>query len=403
MTLLPKIRSAWRLSMGMNERLGSVSRRMAAFFVAALAIAPATLFAQGGPPPVPAVVVAAPVAKRIIQWDEYTGRFEAVAQVEVRARVSGFVDSVHFRDGQTIRQGDLLFTIDPRPFELTVEAARAEVERTKAQVVLAELEVERAEGLTRNQTITQRDVDTRRSNLAVARAGLASAEANLKTALLNLEWTQVRAPIAGRISDKRVDAGNLVSGGASGSTLLTTIVSLDPIHFTFEASEADYLRYTRLAASGTRPSGRDNPNPVQVRLADETEWKREGQMDFVDNALNARSSTIRGRAIFDNKDQLLTPGTFGRMRLYGGEIDAMLIPDASIVSDQTRKVVFTIGPENKVVPKPVTLGPIVDGLRVIRAGLTAQDRVIIQGLANPMVRPGVTVTPQPGEIKPATN
>jgi RND family efflux transporter MFP subunit len=389
--------------MGMNERLGSVSRRMAAFFVAALAIAPATLFAQGGPPPVPAVVVAAPVAKRIIQWDEYTGRFEAVAQVEVRARVSGFVDSVHFRDGQTIRQGDLLFTIDPRPFELTVEAARAEVERTKAQVVLAELEVERAEGLTRNQTITQRDVDTRRSNLAVARAGLASAEANLKTALLNLEWTQVRAPIAGRISDKRVDAGNLVSGGASGSTLLTTIVSLDPIHFTFEASEADYLRYTRLAASGNRPSGRDNPNPVQVRLADETEWKREGQMDFVDNALNARSSTIRGRAIFDNKDQLLTPGTFGRMRLYGGEIDAMLIPDASIVSDQTRKVVFTIGPENKVVPKPVTLGPIVDGLRVIRAGLTAQDRVIIQGLANPMVRPGVTVTPQPGEIKPATN
>ena len=389
--------------MGMNERLGSVSRRMAALFVAALAIAPATLFAQGGPPPVPAVVVAAPVAKRIIQWDEYTGRFEAVAQVEVRARVSGFVDSVHFRDGQTIRQGDLLFTIDPRPFELTVEAARAEVERTKAQVVLAELEVERAEGLTRNQTITQRDVDTRRSNLAVARAGLASAEANLKTALLNLEWTQVRAPIAGRISDKRVDAGNLVSGGASGSTLLTTIVSLDPIHFTFEASEADYLRYTRLAASGNRPSGRDNPNPVQVRLADETEWKREGQMDFVDNALNARSSTIRGRAIFDNKDQLLTPGTFGRMRLYGGEIDAMLIPDASIVSDQTRKVVFTIGPENKVVPKPVTLGPIVDGLRVIRAGLTAQDRVIIQGLANPMVRPGVTVTPQPGEIKSATN
>lgn len=403
MTLLPKIRSAWRLSMGMNERLGSVSRRMAALFVAALAIAPATLFAQGGPPPVPAVVVAAPVAKRIIQWDEYTGRFEAVAQVEVRARVSGFVDSVHFRDGQTIRQGDLLFTIDPRPFELAVDAARAEVERTKAQVVLAELEVERAEGLTRNQTITQRDVDTRRSNLAVARAGLASAEANLKTALLNLEWTQVRAPIAGRISDKRVDAGNLVSGGASGSTLLTTIVSLDPIHFTFEASEADYLRYTRLAASGNRPSGRDNPNPVQVRLADETEWKREGQMDFVDNALNARSSTIRGRAIFDNKDQLLTPGTFGRMRLYGGEIDAMLIPDASIVSDQTRKVVFTIGPENKVVPKPVTLGPIVDGLRVIRAGLTAQDRVIIQGLANPMVRPGVTVTPQPGEIKSATN
>ncbi|MCA3564304.1 MAG: efflux RND transporter periplasmic adaptor subunit [Methylocystis sp.] len=389
--------------MGILERLGSTPLRLAGFAAMALLMHPAAPKAQGGAPPAPTVVVAAPVAKRIIQWDEYTGRFEAVAQVEVRARVSGFVDSVNFKDGQTIKQGDLLFTIDPRPFELAVEAARAEVERSNAQVSLAELEVERAEGLTRNQTITQRDVDTRRSNLSVARAGQASAEANLKNAQLNLEWTQVRAPIAGRISDRRVSPGNLVSGGSSNSTLLTTIVSLDPIHFLFEASEADYLRYTRLAAPGTWSSVRANPFPVQVRLADETEWKREGKMDFVDNALNARSSTIRGRAIFDNADLLLTPGTFGRMRLFGGEFDAILIPDAATVSDQTRKIVFTVGPDNKVVPKPVTLGPIVDGLRVIRTGLTAQDKVIIQGLANPMVRPGVTVTPQPGEIKPATN
>jgi RND family efflux transporter MFP subunit len=389
--------------MGMNERLGCIARRFAGFLAATFMAASSSAFAQGGPPPAPTVVVAAPLSKKVIQWDEYTGRFEAVAQVEVRARVSGFVDSVHFKDGQTIKQGDLLFTIDPRPFALAVEASRAEVERTKAQVALADQELERAEGLTRNQTITARDLDTRRSNLAVARAGQASAEANLKAAQLNLEWTQVRAPISGRISDKRVDAGNLVSGGASGSTLLTTIVSLDPIHFSFEASEADYLRYSRQAAAGSRPSGRDNPNPVQVRLADEADWRREGRMDFVDNALNVRSATIRGRAIFDNKDLLLTPGSFGRMRLYGGEFDAVLIPDSALVSDQTRKVVLTVGPENKVMPKAVTLGPIVDGLRVIRTGLTAQDRVIIQGLANPMVRPGVTVTPQPGEIKPATN
>jgi membrane fusion protein, multidrug efflux system len=363
----------------------------------------APALAQGGPPPAPAVIVAAPVSKKVIQWDEYTGRFEAAAQVEIRARVSGFIDQVHFRDGQIVKQGDLLFTIDRRPYELAAEAAQAEVARARAQVSLADNEVERAEGLTRNQTITARDLDTRRSNLAVARAGQAAAEANLKVARLNLEWTQVRAPIGGRISDKRVDPGNLINGGSTGTTLLTTIVSLDPIRFVFEASEADYLRYSRQAANGTRPSGRDSTNPVQVRLSDETEWKREGRMDFVDNALNVRSSTIRGRALFDNKDQLLTPGTFGRMRLFGGEIDAMLVPDSVLVSDQTRKVVLTVGPDNKVVPKPVTLGPLVDGLRVIRTGLAAGDKVIIQGLANPMVRPGATVSPQPGDIKPATN
>jgi RND family efflux transporter MFP subunit len=371
--------------------------------LALLLIAWAGAAVAQGAPPAPPVTVAKPIAKRVVQWDEYTGRFEPVAQVEVRARVSGFVEQIHFRDGQTVKQGDLLFTIDRRPYELSAEAAAAEVQRAKAQVALAENEVERAEGLTRNQTITVRDLDTRRSNLAVARAGLAAAEANLKTAQLNLEWTLVRAPLAGRISDKRVDAGNLIQGGANGSTLLTTIVSLDPIHFVFEASEADYLRYTRQVATGARASGRENPLPVLVRLADETEWKREGRMDFVDNALNTRSSTIRGRAIFDNKEQWLTPGTFGRLRLFGGEIDALLVPDAVMVADQTRRVVLTVGPDNKVVPKPVTLGPIVDGLRVVRSGLSPDDRVIIQGLANPMVRPGAPVTPQPGEIKPATN
>ncbi len=359
-------------------------------------------FAQG-PPPAPMVTVAIPLAKTVIQWDEYTGRFEARQQVEVRARVSGFIEKIHFRDGQIVTPGELLFTIDQRPYLLSAEAARAEVARATAQVALNENEVERAEGLTRNQTITARDLDTRKANLSSARATQAAAEANLKTVELNLEWTQVRAPIGGRISDRRVDAGNLIAGGQAGANLLTTIVTLDPIVFTFEASEADYLRYSRLLQSGNRPSGRDAPNPVQVRLADETTWAREGKMDFVDNQLSARSGTIRGRAVFENKDQFLTPGTFGRMRLYGGEIAALLVPDAVIVSDQTRKVVMTVGPENKVVPKPVTLGPIVDGLRVVRSGLTTEDKVIISGIANPMVRPGVTVNPQPGEIRTASN
>jgi membrane fusion protein, multidrug efflux system len=365
---------------------------------AAVIVSPAIAAAQGAPP-APAVTVAAPLSQRISQWDEYTGRFDAFEQVEIRARVSGYIDKVHFRDGQIVKKGDPLFTIDPRPFVLAVEAARADVARTRAQVQLAENDVERAEGLIRNQTITARDVDQRRANLAVARAQLLASDVALKTVALNLEWTEVRAPVDGRISDKRIDVGNLISGGQQGATLLTTVVSLNPIHFVFDASEADYLRYTRLFASGSRPSGRDNPNPVQVRLADESEWTRTGKMDFVDNAINARSGTIRGRAVFDNADQLLTPGTFGRMRLWGGDADVLLVPDSAIVSDQARKIVLAVGPENKLVPKVVTLGPISDGLRVVRAGLDKNDRIVIGGLANPFVRPGTTVAPQQGEIK----
>ncbi len=357
------------------------------------------LLAQGAPP-APQVTVATPIQKKVTQWDEYTGRFEARDQVDVRARVSGFIENIHFKDGQLIKKNDLLFTIDPRPFQLSIEVARAEIARTKAQVALADNELDRAEALTRNQTITVRDLDQRKSNLAVAKAGQQAAEANLKIAALNLEWTQVKAPIDGRISDKRIAAGNLVSGGQTGATLLTTIVSIDPIDFIFEASEADYLRYARMTQDGTRVSGREQGHPVQVRLADETEWKREGSLTFVDNQLNVRSGTIRGRALMNNNDQFLTPGTFGRMRLWSGEIDALMVPDAVIVSDQTRKVVMVVGPDNKVMPMPVTLGPIVDGLRVIRTGLMPTDRVIINGIASPMVRPGGTVTPQPGEIKP---
>ncbi|MGL4728784.1 MAG: efflux RND transporter periplasmic adaptor subunit [Bosea sp. (in: a-proteobacteria)] len=362
-------------------------------------ISPAA-FAQGGPPQAMPVQVGTPIARKITLWDEYTGRFEATEQVEIRARVSGFIDQIHFRDGQMVKKGDLLFSIDPRPYQLAAEASKAEVARAKAQVQLAVNEVERAEGLTRNQTITARDVDQRRANLSSARASQAAAEANLKSAELNLEWSQVRAPIDGRISDKRVDTGNLISGGQSGATLLTTIVKLDPIHFVFDASESDYIRYSRLAASGQRPSGRESTNPVAVRLADEKVWTRTGRMDFVDNAINARSGTIRGRAIFDNKDAFLAPGTFGRMRLFGGETDALLVPDTVIVSDQTRKIVLVIGPENKLQPRMVELGPIVDGLRVVKSGLKPDDRVMLSGHANPMLRPGVTVAPMPGEIKP---
>lgn len=347
------------------------------------------------------VTVSAPVAKRVTQWDEFSGRFEAVASVEVRARVSGFIDKLHFRDGQLVNVGDLLFTIDKRPFEIAVQSAEAEVARNKAQVDIAELQVERGAALVKSRNIPDAEYDQRKANLAVAKAQLKTAEAAVRNAELNLDWTDVRAPLAGRISDRKVDAGNLIQGGQQGATLLATIVTLDPIRFVFDVSESDYLRYTRLFLSGAMASSRDSVNPVRIRLADETEWTRSGKVDFVDNTLSARSGTMRTRAIVENKNQLLTPGIFGRVQLFGGEYDALLIPDTAIVSDQSRKIVFTVNKDNVVQAKPVTLGPLVEGLRVVREGLVATDNVVLDGLANPMVRPGAKVMPQKGEIKTA--
>ena len=352
----------------------------------------------GSAPPPPPVTVARPLQKTITEWDEYTGRFTALETVEVRARVSGFIDSVHFKEGQIVKQGDLLFVIDPRPYRLAVEQAKADVDRGQAKLEIADLDVQRATPLVRSQTLTEREFDTRQSTQHDAAGQVASAQAALKQAQLNLEWTEVRAPIGGRISDKRVDAGNLITGGQSGATLLTVIVSIDPIHFVFDGSEADFLRYVRLAAAGGRRSSRDAQNPVSVRLADETDYKHPGRMDFVDNVLNPKTGTIRGRAIFDNKDGLLTPGFFGRLRLFGGEHDGLLVPDGAVASDQSSKIVFTVAEDGTVGTKLVELGPMVDGLRVIRSGLAPTDRIVIDGLQR--ARPGGKVTAQDGKIEP---
>ncbi len=355
--------------------------------------------AQGGPPPAPTVTVAKPLAKRITNWDEYSGRFQAVQMVEVRPRVSGFIDKIHFKDGQMVKAGDPLFTIDPRPFALAVESAKAEVARANAQVELASTEVERARPLLRSGAVTERDFDQRAANLLVARAALQAAQAATKNAELNLEWTSVTAAIDGRLSDRKVDAGNLVTGGSGSTTLLATIVTMNPIHFIFEVSESDFLRYTRLAESGQRESSRDTGNPVRIKLSDETEFKHPGKMDFVDNALNARSGTMRGRAVVDNANGLMQPGLFARMQLFGGEADGLLIPDTAIVADQARKIVFVVGEDGVVKPKPVTLGALDSGLRVVLSGLSADDRIVIDGIANPMVRPGAKVTAQEGKIE----
>lgn len=368
----------------------------------AILICDAPAMAQQGPPPSP-VAVAEPLAKRIRQWDEYSGRFDAIETVEVRPRVSGFIEQIHFKDGQIVKAGDLLFTIEKRSFEISVEIAQAEIARTTAQVDLQESEVERAAPLARSGAVTKRDLDTRTANLLAARAQRQAAEANLKAAQLNLEWTDVRAPIAGRVSDRKIDVGNLVTGGTAGATVLTTIVKTDPIHFRFDVSEADYMRYVRQFIAGDRKSGREVAHPVRVRLADDKDWSREGQLDFVDNQLNARSGTLRGRAIFTNADQLFTPGLFARMQLFGGDIDALLIPDSAVVSDQARKIVFVVGADNVVQAQPVQLGDLHEGLRVVRGGLQPTSRIVIDGLANPFVRPGAKITPQAGQIEPLKN
>ena len=350
--------------------------------------------------PMPPVTVANPVSQQITQWDEFSGRFEAIESVNVRARVSGFIEKVHFKDGQMVKAGDLLFTIDKRPFQIAVESAQAEIAQRKADVALQISEVERARPLLRSRTLTERDFETRDANLAIARARLSAAEATLRAAQLDLDWADVTAPISGRISDRRVDVGALVTGGAAGATVLTAIVSLDPIYFEFDGSEADYLRYVRLARLGTRPSSREKRNPVRIKLADQEAWSIKGQMDFVDNRLDPRSGTIRARAIVDNPGFMLTPGLFGRLQLFGGKFDALLVPDKAIVSDQTKKVVFIVDENDVVGAKPVTLGPLQEGgLRVIKSGLSADDRVVINGIANPAVRPGAKVKTEfdPGE------
>jgi multidrug efflux system membrane fusion protein len=347
-------------------------------------------------PPAPSVTVARPLAETAPRFDEFTGRFVAVQRVEVRPRVSGAVEKIHFADGQLVKAGDPLFTIDPRPYQIAVDSARAEVARAQAQTTMLAKDATRGESLVGGGVITRRDFDQRRGGSDSARAQFQGAEAALRNAELNLEWTQVRAPIAGRVSDRRIDVGNLVQAGV---TLLTTIVALDPIRFEFEVSESDFLHYAR-GGVGHEQKGQ---TVAFVRLADETEWKHKGSIDFLDNQLNTHSGTIRARATLPNKDLFLTPGGFGRVRVNGGDVAALLIPDAAVASDQTSKVVMVVGAEDRVVAKPVTLGPLHKGLRIVLTGLDANDRVIIAGLANPMVHAGAVVTPAEGVIAPLGN
>ncbi len=356
---------------------------------AALTAAAPVAMAQPAPPP---VTVAAPLARPVTEWQEHTARIEPSARVEIRARVSGQVDQVHFTDGAIVRAGDLLFTLDQRPFQIALDNARAEIERNEARLLLAEQQVARYAPLAASRISPQAEIDTRRAALREAQAGLAAARAAERQAALDLEFTEVRAPRPGRVSDRRVDAGNLVQ---QGQTLLTTLLALDPVYVTFDPSEAEYLRQARSARAGLRGSSL----AVQLRLLDETEFTREGHVDFVDSTFDPRSGTIRARAVVPNPDLFLTPGSFARIRLSTGEEPALLVPDASVMADQTGRMVLTVTADGTVTPRPVRLGPLSEGLRVVRSGLGPEDRVIIGGLHR--ARPGSRVTAEQGRIGPS--
>lgn len=343
-------------------------------------------------PPPPRVTVGAPIQKVVTEWDDYSGRFAALEHVEVRARVGGFLNSVHFRDGEMVRKGQLLFVIDPRPFEATRAQAQGQLEQARSQVVLSERNLARAAELRARQMVSEQMYDERKQTLEAARAVVATAEATVRRTDLDLEFTRVVAPTSGRISRHLVSVGNLVSGGDAGSSLLATIVSLDPIDFYFDADQNAYLRYARMARSGERPSSREAPNPVLLALNDEAQFAHRGRMNFVDNAFDTGTGTMRARARFENPDLLFAPGMFARIRLLGsGEREAVLVPDSAVVTDQSRKAVYVVGRDNVVEMRPVQLGRLVDELRVVREGLEASDVIVVSGLQR--VRVGAAVNP----------
>jgi RND family efflux transporter MFP subunit len=344
-------------------------------------------------PTAPTVTVAAPIERNVNQWDDYVGRFEASRSVEVRPRVSGAIVAVHFTDGAIVRQGQLLFTIDPRPFTAALAEARAGVATAQSELALAETNLGRGRRLVETGAVSQASVDQLIAKERSARAALAAAQARVQARALDVEFTQVRAPISGRISDRRIDPGNLVSAGDAGGTLLTTINALDPIYFTFDVPESLYLKSTRQRSTG------EAGDVTEIRLQDEADYNWRGRLDFTDNGINQNSGTVRARAIVPNPNYFLAPGMFGNMRLAdGGTTAALLVPDAAIRTDQARKIVLAVGKDGTVAAKPVETGPLVAGLRVVRTGLAKSDRIVVQGVQFAM--PGSKVNVRVTQIRP---
>ncbi|MCE7797174.1 efflux RND transporter periplasmic adaptor subunit [Sphingobium sufflavum] len=347
-------------------------------------------------PPPPQVTVATPLQRDVVDWDDYTGRFEAPQDVEIRPRVNGVITAIHFSNGQDVQAGQALFTIDPRPYRATLEQARAQVARAEAAAANARQVTQRSRALAAAQAVSKEELEANIATQRSAEADLAAARAAVSGAGLNVGFTTVRAPFSGRISDRRVSLGDSVK---DGDTVLTRLVSLDPIWFTFEGAESFYLKNLRQAARGERGSSRNTANPIEIQLADESGYRWRGHMTFLDNNIDPNSGTIRARAVLPNPKRFLTPGMFGRARLLGsGTYKALLVPDEAIVTDQTRRLIYVVNRENKAATRLVEVGASVEGLRIIRGGLAPTDLIVLDGIGR--VRPGAPVTPKRGQIKP---
>lgn len=370
---------------------------MKGMILASLVLALSACSASEPPPPPPTTVAAAvPLQRNVIDWDEYVGRFEAIQDVDIVPRVSGQITRIGFREGVEVGKGALLFEIDPRPYRAALAQAEAEAARAVATAANARTELERAKALLASQAISREEYEQKLAAQRSGEAAVAAARAAVDARRLDLGFTAVRAPISGRISDKRVALGDYVS---AGQTQLTRIVSVSPIWFTFDGAESFYLKYVRQDRSGERRSSRYAPNPVEIQLADETGYRWRGRMVFVDNAIDNRSGTIRAHAELDNPDGFLVPGMFGRARLLGsGSYKALLVPDEAIVTDQNRRIVYVVGKDGKTAPRVIEIGPLVEGLRVVKTGLAPADRVVLDGLAR--LQPGMPVKVKLTTIKP---
>lgn len=371
----------------------------AATIISIVAFAPKAEEEPAPAAPLMAVKVAHPIQEVITEWDEYTGRFEASERVEVRARVSGYVESVKFKAGQTVKKGDVLFIIDQRPFKIALNDANARFNQVKSEFKIAEDNFNRVKPLKASGAVSAEEYDRRQQAVVSAQARVAVAQAAVDNAKLNLQFTRVKAPITGRISRDLVNPGNLISGGSANSTLLSTIVATSPIHFYFSGSEADLLKYSRLNQNGERGSSRNTSNPVMVKLIDETEFIHEGQMDFVDNEIDRSTGSIEGRAVFANEDGLLEAGMFGRARLLGSAPhEVIMIPDEIIGANQNIRYVYVLGNDDQIDYRPIELGPLhTNGMRIVRNGLTAEDQLIINNIQK--IRPGMQIAPQASDIQ----
>lgn len=383
------------------SRQNPPARRFTTVVLPAVAAAVLTLLLQGcrseadaqAAAPAPQVTVASALEREVQEWDEFTGRLEAVESVEVRPRVTGYIDSVNFAEGSIVKKGDLLFVIDQRPYRADLDKAQAELARAIARAELSATDVERSEKLLGVKAVSREEYDQRLNAQREAQANVEAARAAVTASKLNLEFTRITAPIGGRVSRAIVTAGNLVTGGSNAATLLTTVVSIDPIYVAFEGDEQVYLKYTEMARRGDRPSSRDAANPVLMGLANEQGYPHRGAMTFVDNQVDSRTGTIRARASFDNKDGFLTPGLFARVKLMGhNSHKAVLVDDRAIGTDQSQKFVYVVDADNKVAYRGVKIGRLTDGLRIVQEGLQPGENVIVNGMQR--VQPGAVVAPE---------